>query len=454
MKGSRKNARVRPVLVSGWLLLASVGATVAATLRVPSEYPTIQAGLDASVAGDVVLVAPGTYTDWETRDLGTGSPWTACAFLVDGVILRSEAGAAATILDVSEVSGPQPSGINARLLTSPDTAVEGFTIRTTPTVPMRGLYLFGMLTVRDCMFRDLHVGQTSGAGINAAGNLTVYETEFENCRSIAGGAIYTSNGRLEMYGCTVRDCGEIGVISTGDIGAPIESAWIENCTFEECWSLSNGGTAGLQIDGAQLDGVVVRDCLFRANINSQSGDKAGGLGVAGNGQRTIENCTFLFNESYRRGSALKLQVTTGNAVVRGNTFYGNRSEADYGVAVYLIGTGPIEFSNNVAAGNFGWGTIEEFQVDVDSSCNVFWNNNNGVGEFFVPGPTDREVDPLFCDDVAEDFTLHLNSPCLPANSLGCGLIGAYPQGCGTVSIDSKSWGAIKAKYVEPEEGER
>ncbi|MBI2671057.1 hypothetical protein HYX18_03730, partial [Candidatus Woesearchaeota archaeon] len=35
----------------------------ARTLRVPSEYPTIQLAVDASVDGDEVLVAPGRYSE-------------------------------------------------------------------------------------------------------------------------------------------------------------------------------------------------------------------------------------------------------------------------------------------------------------------------------------------------------------------------------------------------------
>lgn len=428
------------------LACASPIPASAATLLVPSQYATIQAGIDASAFGDTVQVAPGTYTDWETRDLGTGTPWTACAFLVDGVILRSEAGADATVLDIRYAAGPQPSGINARLLVTPETAVEGFTI-TSPSVPRRGLYLFGKLAVRNCIFRDLQVGSTSGAGINSGGDLTVVDSEFVDCTAHLGGAIYSSYGRLEMFGCIVRNCGHIGVYSVGVPGGPVESAFIENCTFQECWAGSGGGTAGLQIDGAHNTGAVVRNCMFVHNVNSQTSLNAGGLSMTGNGPRIIEGCSFLFNETAGRAAGLAAGTTVGNVVVRGNTFFGNRcSPTVGGAAAYLVGPNPVEFSNNVVAGNFGGGAMQESGVDVNSFCNVFWDNENGIGQFYAPGPTDRIVDPLFCNEAAEDFTVDAESPCLPPNSLGCGLIGAYPQGCGTISVESKSWGSIKGLY--------
>ena len=59
------------------------------------------------------------------------------------------------------------------------------------------------------------------------------------------------------------------------------------------------------------------------------------------------------------------------------------------------------------------------------------------------------ADPLFCDAAAGDFTLSSQSPCLPGNhpdGADCGLIGAFGQGCGTVSVQPSSWGAIKEMY--------
>jgi hypothetical protein len=258
-----------------------------------------------------------------------------------------------------------------------------------------------------------------------------------------------------MYTSLIRNCGSIGVISSAQGGAPIESALIEGCTFQDCWKGAGGGTAGLQIDGAHLNGAVVRNCAFIRNINPENSSSPGGLGIAGTGPRIVEGCTFLFNESNGRGAGLVAGTTSGGVIVRGNTFYGNRGGATVGgSAAYLRGQSTVEFSNNVVADNLGGGAMEEFDVDVDSFCNVFWNNENGIGSEYVPGPTDREVDPLFCDEEAEDFTLHENSPCLPPNSLGCGLIGAYPQGCGVIAVDRESWGSIKAHYHDPKRNSR
>jgi hypothetical protein len=55
-------------------------------------------------------------------------------------------------------------------------------------------------------------------------------------------------------------------------------------------------------------------------------------------------------------------------------------------------------------------------------------------------------DPLFCDIAGGDFTIDAASPCAPAHSSGCGLIGALPVGCGTTAVESATWGSIKASF--------
>jgi hypothetical protein len=134
--------------VSASALLAIPAVSCAVTRHVPAEYATIQAGIDGSVVGDTVLVAPGVYTHYETRDLGTAFPWTACVFMKDGVIVKSESGSAATLIDMQNASGPQPQVVLGRDLSSAQTSLEGFTITGSP-VGGGGAYLVGTLIFSD-----------------------------------------------------------------------------------------------------------------------------------------------------------------------------------------------------------------------------------------------------------------------------------------------------------------
>jgi hypothetical protein len=68
------------------VLLAMTGMAGAATLHVPSQYPSIQGAMTAAANGDTILVAPGTYV--ENID-----------FLGKSVHLLSEQGPEVTIID-------------------------------------------------------------------------------------------------------------------------------------------------------------------------------------------------------------------------------------------------------------------------------------------------------------------------------------------------------------------
>jgi hypothetical protein len=102
------------------LFLAPGALSESATWRVPSQCPTIHAGLDSTSYGDTVLVAPGTYQlsdDPET--------WIAPG---PGIRLVSEDGPDVTIIEFCEIStaialyqceGARVNGFTMRFGTSP-----------------------------------------------------------------------------------------------------------------------------------------------------------------------------------------------------------------------------------------------------------------------------------------------------------------------------------------------
>jgi hypothetical protein len=96
------------------LALTVVGspAQAASTLQVPSQYPTIQAAIDAATEGDTVLVAPGTYAE-------------RIDFLLKDIVLASEGGPSVTTID----GGGLGTVVEMDAEASETPTLHGFTIR-------------------------------------------------------------------------------------------------------------------------------------------------------------------------------------------------------------------------------------------------------------------------------------------------------------------------------------
>ncbi len=102
---------MKPALLALLLVFAVPYTTNAATIRVPADRPTIQAAIDASVSGDTVLVAPGTYRE-------------AIDFNGKIITVESEQGPAVTVIDATG----QPTVVTFKSGETRDAILSGFTI--------------------------------------------------------------------------------------------------------------------------------------------------------------------------------------------------------------------------------------------------------------------------------------------------------------------------------------
>jgi hypothetical protein len=439
------------------LPIAAIGSTAtvapAGVLLVPADYPTIQAGVDASALGDTVQVSPGMYTDYETRMIG-GGPESACVFLKDGVVVLSEQGPQVTTIDMQSPTvlfGGVVFGIG---LYSNQTLMEGFTLTGAPAhrsaafFPDAGGY---KMTFRNCVFRDLDGGVGTASAIAAArSDLDLVACEFRNC---VGGlaAVYQLEANLLVSDCRFEDCGR-GIEAFSN-AAPYPSPFrleVVDSEFRRCQPLTGSGGAILASD--YNAGIQITNCWFE-DCSAEGG--GGAVSLTGTGPNAISNCVFRNNRVTLPGGAPgALMVGFGTIQVTGCTFFESAATHTQLAGALLLILGTSTVTHNVFAG-----TTKGVAMDLSGTvvtgggCNVFWDNPDGDVVGYTLASSDRVVDPQFCDPDSGDFTVTTLSPCLPAHSQGCGQIGARGWGCEPISIDPKSWGEIKAGYrQEPDEG--
>ncbi len=167
------------------------------------------------------------------------------------------------------------------------------------------------------------------------------------------------------------------------------------------------------------------------------------------------DCTFFANEAFLQGGGAITGSGTGAIqAFRRCTFSGN-SAGLWGGGISILANSQVEMDQTVIAFSTSGEGVHGFVSKSAelACCNIFGN----AGGDWVGIPVEGELglrgnfsaDPLFCDAAAGDFTLSSQSPCLPGNhpdGADCGLIGAFGQGCGSVSVEPSSWGAIKEMY--------
>src|SRR5262245_19661841 len=128
-------------LVAGVVALAGFESQVSAgDLRVPADFATIQAAIDAAQGGDRVLVSPGTYfenLDFKGKAITVTSTDGACVTTVDGlskdsvVKFKSGEGASSVLSGFTIENGQAVNGGGIYCLDSSPTLVGNVVIGNT-----------------------------------------------------------------------------------------------------------------------------------------------------------------------------------------------------------------------------------------------------------------------------------------------------------------------------------
>lgn len=291
-------------------------------LEVPSQFPTIQAAIDAAAFDndDTVLVAPGTYN--ESLNFGGKT-----------IIVKSSGGSAVTTIDAasldqSAVVVPAGSGEGTRL--------EGFTI--TGGHAIEG----GVNTNAGGGLRV--TGSTVGKGTPSI--LTVVDCVFvENASQWSGGgAAILDNANVQFEGCTFQDNG-----TSSDGGS------------------SGGGALVLNAEAS------FTDCSFIGN----SAELGGGISINVNTNVTLSNTVFTANTAQTLGGGVLISPASV-VVINGCDISGNIAAS--GGGLYISNPGSFD----PAVVNIATTTI--CNNHPDDYAGEPWNDDGGniVGELCIP----------------------------------------------------------------------
>ena len=385
------------------------------TRHVPSQFPTIQAAIQAAASGDTVLVQPGTYTeniDFQGKNVsvsGAGAEVTTIHGTGVGpvVVFRSGEGPGALLQGFTVRGGVGGSEFLMGEAGGIDIRAASPTIRDCIITDNRGGYgpndastfhgagpggiqirFSSLALVERCLISE-NFGYEDTVTLNAGG---------------PGGIRCFGSGPNDPSQPTFRDC----VVKANSGGHLVGSGgvWLfaSSATFERCRIVQNA--AGATASGA-----------FAA---------AGGVTIAAGSEPMFQSCVIAQN----RGGATIGNAGTGavfsdasEPTFIGCTIAGNRAGE---LGTPMLGIGGIRsqafspgwptISHCIVFGNRGAGANDEILITPSPAALAPQTVMHSDVEGGYAGPGNIDVDPLFIDAANGDYHLAASSPCIDAGS--------------------------------------
>ncbi len=430
--------------------------TLAATIRVPVDQPTIQAGIDAATDGDLVSVGPGIYN--ETIDL-----------LGKAIEVKSIGGALLTTIDGSRGGSVVTFSSDESL----ETIINGFTImKGSGTLHGMGsagggIYCsYSSPTIRNCI---ILLNVACGFDFNYGGGIfcEFSSPSITNCKIIGndacagyreggmGGGMFCLGGAPTIEDCeficnvtdmwemfkgegaglacsdsnlTLDNCTFIGNLFSYDGGAiycMYSSPLIINCTASLNMAVGEGGGFYFYSSSPRIENTTV--------TNNYSGNEGGGI-YSSDSTVSINKCMISSNSARDGGgiSCLFPSVTMENCVISNNEAWDGRGG---GVRFEGYSVSPLIIIHSTITGNYasviGGGIYYDRDEPLTIANCIVWENSApaypdifGVSTVTYsdvtggwPGIGNIDANPRFVSPW--DHHLSPDSPCINAGTATC-----------------------------------
>ncbi|MCA9310057.1 MAG: VCBS repeat-containing protein [Phycisphaerales bacterium] len=436
----------RPALVITAVIAGHAATLAAADLFVPSQYPTIQAAIDAAADNDTIRVARGSYNEQLT---------------VDGIDLtiRADDGPDATTLTGAGFSGSiltHGSGaltLDGFTMSNGNAVVGGAIACTTKgTLILSNAQLIGntaerggaiaalsgsTIMAQGCVIAANSAGGTGGAIHAELANLTLMGTTFDgNTSSEAGAAIHATQSGVSVQQCAFRNG---RAPRGGALDLTTSSLAATACEFTDNVAEEGGGAIAFN---STTGATILRSRLAR---NFSAGD--GGAVLLAQGHLNLRQSILAENASTQsRGGALFVG-SAGELLCVNNTIHGNQANEAGGI--HSISTFSASVGNCVL-----WGNTDESgsspAAQVTGNAAVEYSDIEGG----LAGTGNINADPAFNDPDQLDFTFPDTSPIFNAGNIGLlgKLDGLDFNGNPRVTEGNVDMGAIefrRSTYVVP-----
>jgi len=331
-----------------------------AVLNVPGSYATIQAGINAASDGDTVLVADGTYTGPNNKNLN---------FAGKNIIVTSSGGAANCIIDCA--------GTDRAFLFDdhePSTAeVSGFSIingdaRTLSSEKYGGgIYCKNDASplIKDCIFNNCQAHFGGAIMTYSAVSGQICQPRIENCTLTANIAHGASGGSWDFPGIGG------GILCDNQSATTIIDCTITGNICHLNPSATGGKGGGISCYNA--DGTEIINCLINDN-NFYEHKYGGGIHIETSANILISNCTIEGNRGDTRGDGICILGSTDVTVeftdITGN---GTTSMSGNGRGIAITDNCDTIFLNSCNISNNGCDRALGGGVSAQDSTNVTIN---------------------------------------------------------------------------------